>query len=219
LSFNELRTFSGSSAIRRCDVECANHDQLKTNRNQLRQVSLRFVRLIAANRDQTKHSARDRMLTNSHAGRGTRLRSTWKLARPLNTSRLLSGYPNCGVQLGALRALSWERSCSRVPENPRPSRSCAQRAHRLGLSAVSPDQSLTVLCSEEHCSLLVSGVLGQVPVTGLVQAAIWEVSARPGQRVGWRYRRDRARRQTSPRQCAKPCNSVRYARKNLLNFC
>jgi hypothetical protein len=38
------------------------------------------------NGDETKHSARNRMLANSHAGRGTRLPSTWKLARPLNTS-------------------------------------------------------------------------------------------------------------------------------------
>ena len=37
------------------------------------------------NGDETKHSARNRMLANSHAGRGTRLPSTWKLARPLNT--------------------------------------------------------------------------------------------------------------------------------------
>jgi hypothetical protein len=65
LSCNELRIFSGNSAIRRCDVECANHDQsrsIKTNKNQLGRVSLRFVRSIAANRDQTKHSALDRML-------------------------------------------------------------------------------------------------------------------------------------------------------------
>jgi hypothetical protein len=38
---------------------------MKTNENQLRQVSLRFVRSIAANRDQTKHSARDRMLAEA----------------------------------------------------------------------------------------------------------------------------------------------------------
>src|SRR5208283_2265587 len=65
LSFNELRTFSGNSAIRRCDVECANYDQsrsIKTHKDQLRQVSMRFVRSIAANRDQTEHSARDRIL-------------------------------------------------------------------------------------------------------------------------------------------------------------
>src|SRR5437763_17182831 len=37
------------------------------------------------NGDETKHSARNRMLANSHAGRRTRLPSTWKLARPLNT--------------------------------------------------------------------------------------------------------------------------------------
>src|SRR6266513_4381982 len=42
---------------------------------------------IAVNRAQTKHSARNRMLA-AHAGRGTRLPSTWKLARPLNTSAL-----------------------------------------------------------------------------------------------------------------------------------
>jgi hypothetical protein len=35
-----------------------------TNDNQLRQVSLRFFRSIAANRDQTSHSALDRMLEN-----------------------------------------------------------------------------------------------------------------------------------------------------------
>src|SRR5260370_8311109 len=37
------------------------------------------------NGDETKHSARNRMLASSHAGRGTRLPSTWKLDRPLNT--------------------------------------------------------------------------------------------------------------------------------------
>jgi len=37
------------------------------------------------NGDETKHSARNRMLASSHAGRGTRLPSTWKLGRPLNT--------------------------------------------------------------------------------------------------------------------------------------
>jgi hypothetical protein len=55
----------GHSTIR---CRCANHDQsrsIKTNENQLRQVSLRFVRSIAANRDQTKHSARDRMLVRA----------------------------------------------------------------------------------------------------------------------------------------------------------
>jgi hypothetical protein len=67
LTSNQLRTFSGDSSIRRCDVECANPDQsrsIKTNKNQLRQVSLRSVRSITANRDQTKHSALDRMLTH-----------------------------------------------------------------------------------------------------------------------------------------------------------
>src|SRR5258705_17456 len=38
------------------------------------------------NGDETKHSAHNRMLANSHAGRGTGLPSTWKLARPINTS-------------------------------------------------------------------------------------------------------------------------------------
>src|SRR2546427_6551780 len=45
------------------------------------------------NGDETKHSAHNRMLANSHAGRGTRLPSTWKLARPLNTSAFLSTNP------------------------------------------------------------------------------------------------------------------------------
>jgi hypothetical protein len=48
-----------------------------------------------------------------------------------------------------------------------------------------------------------SRVIRNRPETG-----IWEGSARPGQWIGWRYRRDRARRQTSLRQCAKPCNFV-----------
>jgi hypothetical protein len=47
-------------------------------------VGASAVHLI--NHGQTEHSARDRMLANSHAGRGTRLPPTWKLARPLNTS-------------------------------------------------------------------------------------------------------------------------------------
>src|SRR6267378_2185417 len=41
------------------------------------------------NGDETKHSVRDRMLAKSHAGRGTRLPSTWKLARPLNTRAIV----------------------------------------------------------------------------------------------------------------------------------
>src|SRR2546426_10886011 len=45
------------------------------------------------NGDETKHSARNRMLANSHAGRGTRLPSTWELARPLNTSAFVGTNP------------------------------------------------------------------------------------------------------------------------------
>src|SRR6266403_2462407 len=48
------------------------------------QINRGQPRSIALNRAQTKHSARNRMLANSHAGRGTRLPCTWKLARPLN---------------------------------------------------------------------------------------------------------------------------------------
>src|SRR5437879_11736563 len=48
-----------------------------------------FSAVYQINGDETKHSARNRMLANSHAGRGTRLPSTWKLARPLNTSAFL----------------------------------------------------------------------------------------------------------------------------------
>ena len=62
----------GHSTIR---CRCANDDQsrsIKTNENQLRQVSLRFVRSIAANRDQTKHSARDRMLGLTYSPRSIR---------------------------------------------------------------------------------------------------------------------------------------------------
>src|SRR5256885_4591103 len=40
-------------------------------------------------RSQTKHSARDRMLANSHAGRGTRLPPTWKRSEE-HTSELQS---------------------------------------------------------------------------------------------------------------------------------
>src|SRR6266446_10886378 len=40
------------------------------------------------NGDETKRSARNRMLASSHAGRGTRLPSTWKLGRPPNTRAL-----------------------------------------------------------------------------------------------------------------------------------
>src|SRR6267154_2265819 len=45
------------------------------------------------NGDETKHSARNRMLANSHAGRGTCLPSTWKLSRPLNTSAFIGRNP------------------------------------------------------------------------------------------------------------------------------
>jgi hypothetical protein len=38
------------------------------------------------NGDETKRSARNRMLANSHAGMATHLPPTWKLARPLNTT-------------------------------------------------------------------------------------------------------------------------------------
>ena len=72
---------------------------MKTKESQLGQASLRFIRSIAVNRAQTKHSARNRMLANSHAGRGTRLPSTWKLARPLNTSAFT------GTDRGLLRSV------------------------------------------------------------------------------------------------------------------
>jgi hypothetical protein len=45
------------------------------------------------NGDETKHSARNRMLANSHAGRGTRLPPTWKLAGPINTRAFVVTYP------------------------------------------------------------------------------------------------------------------------------
>src|SRR6266478_8293748 len=45
------------------------------------------------NGDETKHSARNRMLANLHAGRGTHLPSTWKLGRPLNTSAFVGTNP------------------------------------------------------------------------------------------------------------------------------
>jgi len=38
------------------------------------------------NGDETKRSARNRLLANSHAGMATRLPPTWKLVRPLNTN-------------------------------------------------------------------------------------------------------------------------------------
>src|SRR6266478_4364298 len=66
---------------------------MKTKESQLGQVSLRFIRSIAVNRAQTKHSARNRMLANSHAGMATRLPPTWKLARPLNTRAFLGPNP------------------------------------------------------------------------------------------------------------------------------
>src|SRR6266436_8702025 len=66
---------------------------MKTKENQLGQVSLRSIRSTAVNRAQTKHSARNRMLANLHAGRGTRLPSTWKLGRPLNTSAFVGTNP------------------------------------------------------------------------------------------------------------------------------
>src|SRR6266481_5515123 len=66
---------------------------MKTKESQLGQVSLRFIRSIAVNRAQTKHSARNRMLANSHAGMATRLPPTWKLARPLNTRAFVGTNP------------------------------------------------------------------------------------------------------------------------------
>src|SRR5207237_9257266 len=62
---------------------------MKAKESQPGQAFLRFIRSIAVNRAQTKHSARDRMLANSHAGRGTRLPPTWKLARSVNTRGIL----------------------------------------------------------------------------------------------------------------------------------
>src|SRR6267143_2534235 len=66
---------------------------MKTKESQLGQVSLRFIRSIAVNRAQTKHSARNRRLANSHAGMATRLPPTWKLARPLNTRAFVGTNP------------------------------------------------------------------------------------------------------------------------------
>src|SRR5260370_10924559 len=66
---------------------------MKTKESQLGQVSLRFIRSIAVKRAQTKHSARNRMLANSHAGMATRLPPTWKLARPLNTRAFVGTNP------------------------------------------------------------------------------------------------------------------------------
>jgi hypothetical protein len=43
---------------------------MKTKESQLGQVSLPFIRSIAVNRAQTKHSAHNRMLANSQIGRG-----------------------------------------------------------------------------------------------------------------------------------------------------
>src|SRR6267143_3478038 len=66
---------------------------METKKSQPGQAFLRFISSIVVNRAQTMHSARDRMLANSHAGRGTRLPPTWKLARPLNTSAFVVTYP------------------------------------------------------------------------------------------------------------------------------
>src|SRR5258705_12542570 len=63
------------------------------------------------NGDETKHSARDRMFANSHAGRGTRLPSTWKLARPLNTSAFPGTNPTASVESGNHLALELETRC------------------------------------------------------------------------------------------------------------
>jgi hypothetical protein len=65
---------------------------MKTKENQLGQVSLRSIRSIVVNRAQTKHSARNRMLANSHAGMARRLPPSWKLARPLNTIAFVGTY-------------------------------------------------------------------------------------------------------------------------------
>src|SRR5258707_14341986 len=66
---------------------------MKTKESQLGQVSRRFIRSIAVNRAQTKHSARNRMLVISHAGMATRLPPTWKLVRPLNTRAFVGTNP------------------------------------------------------------------------------------------------------------------------------
>src|SRR5260370_11817453 len=69
---------------------------MKTKESQLGQVSLRFIRSIAVNRAQTKHSARNRMLASSQIGSRTRLppkQECYQLSKvELNCVRRVAGY-------------------------------------------------------------------------------------------------------------------------------
>src|SRR6266478_9004523 len=88
-----------------------------------------------SNRAQTKHSARNRMLANSHAGRGTRLPSTWKLARPLNirafpsTNRVrLPSRPTLGPNNFRFARHPFLNECNRLITTVT---SCKQKAARI----------------------------------------------------------------------------------------
>ena len=76
--FQEIRPFDDECRLRESRLIAINEGE-----RSLTAADVSAVYQI--NGDETKHSARNRMLANSHAGRGTRLPTTWKLARPLNT--------------------------------------------------------------------------------------------------------------------------------------
>jgi hypothetical protein len=62
------------------------------------------------NGDETKRSARNRMLANSHAGMATRLPPSWKLARPLNTSAFVGTNPTTNPLPSGLLATRDEKT-------------------------------------------------------------------------------------------------------------
>jgi hypothetical protein len=69
------------------------HEKMSINEGERNSTAADVEAVYLINRDETEHSARNRMLANSHAGMATRLPPTWKLARSLNTSAFLGTNP------------------------------------------------------------------------------------------------------------------------------
>src|SRR5467141_1830801 len=77
---------------------------MKMKESQLGQVSLRFIRSIAVNRAQTKHSARNRMSANSEVG--SRDAPASQAGAPVGEGVLRATTRNLKQQLSAPRALN-----------------------------------------------------------------------------------------------------------------
>src|SRR6266403_1649809 len=110
---------------------------MKTKENQLGQVSLRSIRSIAVNRGQSRSNQALGSQPNACqlAGRGTRLPSTWKLARPLNirafpsTNRVrLPSRPTLGPNNFRFARHPFLNECNRLITTVT---SCKQKAARI----------------------------------------------------------------------------------------